>query len=98
MVIGRENILVTTKKLVTFHQKYCFRLFVIHGFDINKNGHNFYRAKDFMKNFSKDLKGHATEIINSEKKERNDITNKRKEKISCHICKKKFSDYDGDDK
>ena len=87
MVIGRENILVTTKKLVTFHQKYSFRLFAIHGFDINENGHNFYRAKDFMKNFSKDLKGHATEIINSEKKERNDI---KKEMISLTKERKKY--------
>ena len=40
-----------------------------------------------MKNFSKDLKGHATEIINSEKKERNDI---KKEMISLTKERKKY--------
>ena len=40
-----------------------------------------------MKNFSKDLKEHATEIINSEKKERNDI---KKEMISLTKERKKY--------
>ena len=46
-------------------------------FDKTKNKFNYYRGKDCMKKFCKDLREHATKIINYEKK--NDtINNKRK--------------------
>ena len=54
-----------------------------------------------MKNFSLDLKKHATKKLC---KERNDTTNKKKEEKNhykqkvCHICKKGFSNNEGDKK
>ena len=44
-----------------------------------------------MKNFCLDLKEHATEIVNYEKKEMIALTNKEKiqpEQKSCYTCKK----------
>ena len=51
-----------------------------------------------MKKFCKDLKEHATKIINCEKKEMVPLTyneNKSYEKQKvCYICKKEFSIHD----
>ena len=38
-------------------------------FDVAKNKLNYYKSKDCMKNFCKDLKGHTAKVINHEKKE-----------------------------
>ena len=56
----------------------------------------FYRGKDCMKKFCKDLKELRTEIINFEEKEMIPLTNKEiksyeKQKV-CHICKKELCD------
>ena len=61
-------------------------------FDDTKNRHYFYRRKDCIKKFCKDLKELGTEIINFEEKEMIPLTNKEiksyeKQKV-CHICKK----------
>ena len=53
----------------------------------------FYRGKDCMKKFCKDLKELRTEIINFEEKEMIPLTNKEiksyeKQKV-CYICEKK---------
>ena len=53
-----------------------------------------------MEMFCKDLKDHATEIINYEKKEMIPLTNEenesyKKQKV-CYICKKELSAYDDD--
>ena len=60
-----------------------------------------YRDKDFMERFCRNLKEHATRIINYEKKEMIPLTDKQdkpyeKQKV-CYICKKEFS-TDGDNK
>ena len=47
-------------------------------FDQSKNKLNYYRGKDCMKRFSKDLRTHATKIINYEKKKMIPLTKKRK--------------------
>ena len=54
----------------------------------------FYRGKDCIEKFCKDLRELGTEIINFEGKEMIPLTNKEiksyeKQKVS-HICKKKF--------
>ena len=49
---------------------------------------NYYRGKDCMKKFSKDLREHASKIIHYEKKKMIPLT--KEEKI-CYICKKEFS-------
>ena len=59
---------------------------------------NYYRGKDCMKKFCKDLKEHAMRIINYEKKKIIPLT--KEEKINyndqqiCYICKKEFEKSD----
>ena len=71
-------------------------------FDAAKNKLDCYRGKDCMERFCKDLKEHATKIINYEKKEMMPLTcekNKpyKKQKV-CYICKKGFSTDDDNKK
>ena len=59
-----------------------------------KNRRYFYRGKDCIERFCRDLKELGTEIINFEEKEMIPLTNKEiksyeKQKV-CHICKEKF--------
>ena len=63
-------------------------------FDDKKNRRYFYRRKDCIEKFCKDLKELGMEIINFEEKEMIPLTNKEinsyeKQKV-CHICKEKF--------
>ena len=67
-------------------------------FDDTKNKHHFYRGKDCIEKFCKDLKELGTEIINFKEKEMIPLTNKEiksyeKQKV-CHICKKEFCNDD----
>ena len=63
-------------------------------FDITKNRRCFYRGKDCIEKFCKDLKELGTEIINFEEKEMMPLTNKDiesyKKQTICYICKNKF--------
>ena len=60
-----------------------------------ENKHDVYIGKYCMKNFCESLRGHAMEIINSEKKKK-EFLNKKKQHESyqnakiCYICKEKF--------
>ena len=63
-------------------------------FDETKCRRYFYRGKDCIEKFCKDLKELGMEIINFEEKEMAPLTNKEsksneKQKV-CHICKKGF--------
>ena len=71
-----------------------YSLFTHCSFDKTKNKLNYYRGKDCMKKFCKDLREHATKIINCEKKKMIPLTTKEeidynKQNI-CYICKKEF--------
>ena len=71
-----------------------YSLFTHCSFDKTKNKLNYYRGKDCMKKFCKDLREHATKIINCEKKKMISLTIKEeidynRQKI-CNICKKEF--------
>ena len=73
-------------------------LFTYCSFDLTNNKLDFYRGKDCMERFYKDLKQHATKIINYEKKEMIQLTDAKnksykKQKV-CYICKKGFSTDD----
>ena len=64
-------------------------------FDKSNNKLSYYRGEDCMKRFCKDLKDHATKIIDFKKKDMIPLTkeekaNYNKENI-CHICKKDFN-------
>ena len=64
-------------------------------FDKSKTEWNYYRGKDSMEKFCKDLRDQAMKIINYEKKEIIPLTNEEKESYEkqkvCYICKKEFS-------
>ena len=49
------------------HTACCFSLFTHCSFDATQNKHDNYRGEDYMKNFSRDLKKHAAEIIDHKK-------------------------------
>ena len=76
------------------HTPSGYSLYTHCSFDKSKNKLDYYRGKDCMKKFCKDLREHATKIINYEKKKVIPLTTKEeidyyKQKI-CYICKKEF--------
>ena len=80
------------------HAPSGYSLFTHCSFDESKNKLNYYRGDDCMKKFCKDLRTHATKIINYEKKKMIPLTTKdkiyhNKQKI-CYICKKEFNNND----
>ena len=64
----------------------------------SKNKLHYFRGKDCMKKFCKDLKKHATRIINHENKKIIPLTKEEKinynDKKVCYICKKEFDTID----
>ena len=73
-------------------------MFICCSFDVTENELNHYRGKDCMKSFCKNLRKHATKIINCEKKGMTPLTveeNKPYHKQNvCYIRKKEFSTND----
>ena len=74
------------------HTPSGYSIFTHCSFDESKNKVNYYRGKDYMKNFSKDLREHASKIISYEKKKMIPLTTEEKiyhnkQKI-CYVCKK----------
>ena len=63
-------------------------------FDQSKNDYGYYRDKDCMESFCKDLRDQAMEIINYEEKEMIPLTDKETEFYEkqniCHICRKEL--------
>ena len=83
----------TTK--INKHEPSGYSIFTHCLFDKSKSKLNYYRGKDCMKNFSKDLRGHASKIISYEKKKMIPLTAEEKiyhnkQKI-CYICKNEFN-------
>ena len=84
------------------HTPSDYPLFTNCSFDKTKNKLDYYRGKDCIKKFYKDLREHATKIINYEKKKMIPLTTKEeiyhnKQKI-CYICKKEFDTKDQNNK
>ena len=82
----------TEKKVKHKHSRYAWCS--IWSFDGTKSKHYFYRGKDSIEKFCKELKELETEITNFKKKEMIPLTNKEikyyeKQKV-CYICEKKF--------
>ena len=94
--ISNPNESSTTK--INKHTPSGYSIFTHCSFEESKNKLNYYRGKDCMKKFSKDLREHASKIINYEKKKM--IPLAREEKIYhdkqkiCYICKKEFNNND----
>ena len=94
--INNSNESSTTE--INKHAPSGYSLFTHCSFDESKNKLNYYRGVDCMKKFCKDLRTHATKIINYEKKKMMPLTIKEeiyhnKQKI-CYICKKQFDNND----
>ena len=74
------------------HVSSGYSLFTHWSFDKTKIKLDYYRGKDCMKKFCKDLREHATKIINYEKKKMIPLTTEEKiyynEQEICYICKK----------
>ena len=86
----------TTK--INKHIPSGYSLFTNCSFDKSKNKLNYYRGDDCMKKFCKDLREHATKIINYEKKKMIPLTTKEeiyynKQEIG-YICKKELDNND----
>ena len=74
--INNPNESSTTK--INRHTPSGYSIFTSCSFDESKNKLNYYRGKDCMKKFCKDLKEHATRIINYEKKKTIALTKEEK--------------------
>ena len=94
--INNPNESSTTK--INEYTPSAYSIFTRCSFAESRNKLNYYRGKDCMKKFCKDLKEHATRIINYEKKKIIALT--KEEKINyndqqiCYICKKEFDTID----
>ena len=77
--INNPNESSTTK--INKHTPSGYSIFTSCSFDESKNKLNYYRGKDCMKKFYKDLKEHATRIINYEKEKDYPINKRRKNKL-----------------
>ena len=91
--INNPNESSTTK--INKHTPLGYSIFTHCSFDKSKNKINYYRGKDCIKKFSKDLTEHVSKIINYEKKKMIPLTTEEKiyhnkQKI-CYICKKEFN-------
>ena len=80
------------------HTPSGYSLYTHCSFDKSKNKLDYYRGKNCMKKFCKDLRTHATKIINYEKKKVIPLSTKEeiyhsKQKI-CYICRKEFDAND----
>ena len=94
--INNLNESSTTK--INKHTPSGYSIFTHCSFDKSKNKLNYYRGKDCMKKFSKDLREHVSKTINYEKKKMIQLTTEEKiyhnkQKI-CYICKKEFNNND----
>ena len=76
------------------HKPSGYLLVTYCSFDKTKTTVNYYRRKDCMKIFCKDLRNEAMKIINYEKMKEIILTNEEKESYenqkNCYICGKEF--------
>ena len=94
--MNNPNESYTTK--IIKHTPSGYSIFASCSFDESKNKLNYYRSKDCMKKFCKDLRIHATKIINYEKKKIILLTPEEKinynDQKVCYICKKELDTID----
>ena len=76
------------------HEPCGYSLDLVSSFDVKENKHSFYRGKDCVKKFCKELKEICAKIVNYEQKEMAPLTDKEKEyyekQKKCYICQKRF--------
>ena len=83
------------------HESSGYSLHLVSSFDSKQNEQSFYRGKDCIKKFCKDLKELRTKTINYEEKDMIPLTDDEnifyEEQKECHICQKEFC-YDKNEK
>ena len=83
----------TTK--INQHVPSGYSIYTNYSFDKANNKLSYYRGKDCMKRFCKDLKDHATKIIDFKKKTMIPLTKEEEDNYNkentCYICKKDFN-------
>ena len=83
------------------HEPSTDSLSLICSFNSEENRHKFYRGRDCIEKFCKNLKELATKIINYEEKDMIPLTDNEnkfyEEQKECHICQKEFC-YDKNEK
>ena len=76
------------------HEPCGYSLDLVRSFNSKQNKHSFYRRRDCIEKFCKDLKELATKIMNDEEKEKISLTDSEnkfyEEQEVCHICQKEF--------
>ena len=86
----------TTK--INEHTPTGYSIFTHCSFDKSKSKLNYYRGEDCMTKFCKDLREHATKIIDYEYKDMIPLTKKEEENYNnqkvCYVCKKEFDKSD----
>ena len=86
----------TTK--INKHTPSGYLIFTHCSFDKSKSKLNYCRGEDCMTKFCKDLREHATKIINYEKKDMIPLTKQEEKNYTnqkvCYICKKEFDKSD----
>ena len=94
--MNNPNESYTTK--INKHIPSGYSIFTSCSFDESKNKLNYYRGNDCMKKFCKDLRIHATKIINYERKKIISLTPEEKinyyDQKVCYLCKKEFDTID----
>ena len=76
------------------HTPSGYSLFTHCSFDKTKNKLNYYRGDNCMEKLCKDLREHATKIINYEKKNTTPLTKNHSKQEVCYIFKKEFNTDD----
>ena len=98
MITCQNNSNESSTTEINKHVPSGYSLFTHCSFDKTKNKLDYYRGKDCMKMFCKDLREHATKIINYDKKKIIPLTTGEKihynEQEICYICKKEFDKSD----
>ena len=87
------DLLSTTK--INQHITSGYSIYTNCSFDKSNNKLSYYRGEDCMKRFCKDLKDHATKIIDFKKKPMIPLTKEEEDNYNkentCYICKKDFN-------
>ena len=94
----QNNLNESSTTEINKHTPSGYSLYTHCSFDKSKHKRDYYRGKNCVKKFCKDLRTHATKIINYEKKKMIPLTTKEeiyhnKQKI-CYIYKKEFDTND----
>ena len=90
---NNPELLSTTK--INQHIPSGYSIYTNCSFDKSNNKLSYYRGEDCMKRFCKDLKDHATKIIDFKKKTMIPLTKEEEDNYNkentCYICKKDFN-------